>query len=267
MPRIVHLASLARSGETLVLRALAAHPQVHVAHDLLPANTAAETRLFQLLRVWPGPTLPRAAVPELGPQVEVIVVKQGVFAPRAPFAGFGLVRNPYAAFCSLWNYDAKLAGHVPDDALNRRHWAELRLPRLVAWADACVPWIVPALLAEADPVRQYLRFWQARVRQIAERCRTVVAYEDFVQAPRRGLEAICAAAGLPFDDALLAAHTRWPPGTRGHGGIDLGAPVRPAPAWAPDEGVPLAPFAEAVARSPVAAYRRLYETLREAEPC
>lgn len=46
--------SMARSGETLFLRTLAAHPQVHVVHDLGPTNTTAETRLFNLLRLRPA---------------------------------------------------------------------------------------------------------------------------------------------------------------------------------------------------------------------
>ena len=269
MLRIVHLASLARSGETLMLRTLAAHPALHVVHDLHPTNSEAETRLFQLLRVWPEPVLPRwqidrhlapGGVPALA---SVLLIKQGVFAPRGPFQGVGLLRNPYASFCSLWSYDAKLAGCRPDAAINLQHWHERRLPRLIAWADACVPALVPALLAERDPVRQFLRFWQARVAQILRDCKTVVLYEDFVSAPQPVLERVCHAAGVPFDAGLLEAHRRFRPGQKGHGGIDLGQPIRPAPAWTLDPLVPLAPFAQAVAEAAVPGYRGLYSRATE----
>ncbi|MFY9511712.1 MAG: hypothetical protein WAQ05_12150, partial [Rubrivivax sp.] len=122
--RIVHMASLARSGETLLLRTLAAHPALQVVHDLHPTNSAEETRLFQLLRVWPQATLPRDAAPQLRPGTEVLLIKQGVFTLRGPFAGFGLLRNPYATFCSLWSYDAKLAGETPGVAGNLLHWQQ-----------------------------------------------------------------------------------------------------------------------------------------------
>jgi len=37
--RIVHIASMARSGETLLLRTLAAHPRIHIVHNLLRHDT------------------------------------------------------------------------------------------------------------------------------------------------------------------------------------------------------------------------------------
>lgn len=255
--RVVHMASLARSGETLLLRTLSAHPAIQVVHDLHPGNSADETRLFQLLRVWPRPTLPREAAPSAGP-AEVLLIKQGVFTLRGPFAGFGLLRNPYATFCSLWSYDAKLAGGRPDAASNLRFWQQRRLPRLAAWTDAMLPSLLPALLAETDPVRQFLMFWQARAAQILRHCETVVRYEDFVQQPQPVLERICTAIGLPFDAALLNAHQRFAPGQPGHGGADLGAPIRPAAAWSADPLVELAPFVKMVDEGPVPLYRGLY---------
>lgn len=266
--RIVHLASLARCGETLVQRALSAHPAVHVVFDLHEPNTAAQMRLFQLLRVWPGDTLPRAQLErllpgEVAPQCEVLLIKQGIFAVRHAAAGFGLLRNPYASFCSLWHYDAKLAGRKADAATNLHHWRHIRQQRLLVWADAMLPALLPALRAERDPVRQFLAFWQARVAQVLAQQRTIVHYEDFVQSPEPELRRICAAAGLDWTPALLQAHRLYRPGQVGHGGIDLGAPIRPAPAWTPDPQVPVAPFAEAVARSPLRRYDGLYAQQRE----
>lgn len=261
--RIAHMASLARSGETMLLRALAAHPRVHVVHDLRATNSDAETRLYRLLRAWPLATLPRSAIAEAGigdvpADAELLLLKQGVFTPRWPVAGFGLIRNPYAVFCSLWSYDAKLRGQTPDAATNQAHWQALRLPRLLVWADATAPGLQAAIRAESDPVRQFLRFWQARVAQILAAQRCVLTYEEFVSAPGPALQTVCQALALPFEPAMLQAHRRWAPGTRGHGGMDLAAPIRPAPAWVPDPLVPLAPFRQAVDDGPVAAWRGLY---------
>jgi hypothetical protein len=262
--RIAHMASLARSGETMLLRAWQAHPQVHVVHDLRATNTDAEHRLYRLLRSWPLATLPRAALADAGIDdvpagATVLLLKQGVFTPRWPVAGFGLVRNPYAVFCSLWRYDAKLQGQDADAATHLHHWHTLRLPRLLVWADATAPGLQTAIRAETDPVRQFLRFWQARVAQIVATQRCVLTYEDFVTDPAPALQRVCRALALPFDAAMLQAHRRWTPGTHGHGGMDLAAPIRPAPAWAPDPQVPLAPFRAAVDGAPVPAWRGLYD--------
>lgn len=269
--RIAHMASLARSGETMLLRALQAHPQVHVVHDLRATNTDAEHRLYRLLRSWPLATLPRAALAEAGigdvpADASVLLLKQGVFTPRWPVAGFGLIRNPYAVFCSLWRYDAKLHGQDADAATHLHHWQTLRLPRLLVWADATAPGLQAAIRAETDPVRQFLRYWQARVAQIVATQRCVLTYEDFVAAPGPALQAVCHALALPFDAVMLQAHRQWAPGTRGHGGMDLAAPIRPAPAWTPDPQVPLAPFRAAVNDGPVPAWRRLYDTPPAAMP-
>lgn len=262
--RVVHMASLARSGETLMLRTLAAHPAVHVVHDLHPTNTKQETRLFALLRVWPLPTLPRAAA-DVAARSQVLLVKQGVFAMRGAFTGFGLLRNPYASFASLWSYDARLAGAEPDAATNLRHWRQRRLPRLAAWVDATLPHLLPAVLAETDPAQQFLIFWRARVAQIQGQCPVVVLYEDFVAEPQPVLERLCTAIGLPFDAALLTSHRCFAPGQLGHGGTDLGQPIRTAPAWVPDRLVDVAPFARAVDAGPVPAYRGMYrQALRTA---
>lgn len=270
--RVVTLASLARSGETVLLRALAAHPQVHVVHDLYAANDEIEQRLYGLLRVWPLPTLPRAELDQhlapgaVSPEARVLLLKQGVFSPRHRAEGFGLIRNPYAVFCSLWSYDAKLEGLPPTPARNLQNWRTRRLPRLLIWTEASLPWLLPALRAETDPVRQFLGYWQARVAQILERHRTVLDYESLVADPSTTLRLACAAIGVPFEPAMLDAHRLHPPGKLGHGGIDLGAPLRRVPAWQPDPLVDIAPFAQAVNDGLVPAWAGLYDLPAPAAP-
>lgn len=262
--RIVHLASLARCGETLVQRALGAHPQVHVVFDLLEPNRPQDLRLFHFLRVWGADSVPRWQIDQLiapgvvPPHKSVLLLKQGIFQPPHRPDAFGLLRNPYASFCSLWRYDAQLAGRPADADVNRRHWFAHRLPRLMVWADCTVPWLLPALRAERDPVRQFLIFWRARVQQVLAQSDTVLRYEDFVQQPETELRRLCAALRLPFDDALLQSHAAFAPGQRGHGGIDLAAPIRPAPAWRDDAQVDLAPFVAEVDEGPATPYRGFY---------
>lgn len=261
--RVVHLASYARCGETLVQRALSAHPQVEVVFDLHEPNSPAQQRLFELLRVWPRPTLPRWQFDgRIGPDKTVLLLKQGIFEPRHRPQGFGLLRNPYAAYVSLWYYEARRRGERADPARNLAHWRALREPRLLVWADAAMPALLPALRAERDPVRQFLTFWQARVAQIVAQQRTLLHYEDFVCHPERELRRLCAAIGLPWDADVVEAHRRFAHGELGHGGIDLGAPIRPSADWQPDAQVPLAPFVAAVRRCPL----RRWDTLYDAQP-
>jgi Sulfotransferase family len=257
--RIVHLASLARSGETLVQRSLAAHPQVQVVFDLTEPNTPRQLALFELLRVWPADTLPRWQFADrVAPGATVLLLKQGIFAPRHAAQGFGLLRNPYAAFVSLWHYEARRRGEPADRARNLALWRRFRAPRLLAWADAMRPDLVATLRAERDPLCQFLLFWHARVAQIVAQQKTLVHYEDFVRRPEPELRRLCAAIGLPWEPAMLQSHRRFRPGQLGHGGIDLGAPIRPAPDWQPDPQVPLAPFVEAVRQAPLRCWDGLY---------
>ncbi len=261
--RIVHLASFARCGETLVQRALSAHPQVQVVFDLYEPNTPAQQRLFELLRVWPLDVLPRWQLAEavgapVADEVTVLLLKQGIFEPRHRPQGFGLLRNPYAAFVSLWHYEARRLGEAADAARNLHHWRTRREPRLLVWADASMPALLPRLRAERDPVRQFLRYWQARVSQIVEQQRTLLHYEDFVQAPERELRRVCGALELPWNPAMLVSHQGFRAGEPGHGGIDLGAPIRPSAPWQVDPQVPLAPFIDAVRACPLRCWDTLY---------
>jgi hypothetical protein len=230
-----------------VQRALAVHPQVQVVFDLLEPNSPQQLKLFELLRVWPGETLPRWQFErQVAPQTTVLLLKQGIFTPRHRAAGFGLLRNPYAAFVSLWHYEARRLGERGADAVrNLLLWRQFREPRLLVWADAMQPALLPALRAE----------------------RALVHYEDFVVAPEAELRRICTAIGLPWDPSVLHSHRHFRPGQIGHGGIDLSAPIRPAADWAPDPQVPLRPFIEAVRTAPLRRWDDLYLERKVALPC
>jgi len=245
--QILQLGSMARSGETLFLRTLAAHPQVHVVHDLRPTNTPAETRLFNLLRLWPANEIDRASVQPLldrplGSQVTHLLLKQGVFQPLHDWRGVVLLRNPYAVFCSLWRYDAQQAGEPDEPARHLAYWNTRRLPRLMAWADAMDPDLSARLRGMAEPIEQFLCFYAARTRQLAASGQPILPYEDFVNRHDEVLPWLCETLGLPWDDRVMQAHRAFPPGERGHGGIDLGAPVHASPDWKRAADVPLEPF-------------------------
>lgn len=261
--RIVQLASVARSGETLFLRQFSAHPRVHVVHDLLPGNTDAETRLFQLLRVWPARRIPRAAVHALtGPLpagTSHLLLKQGVFTPLHAWRGLVLLRNPYAVFSSLWTYDARMK-RLPDDAaLHAHHWATLRLPRLLAWMDAIDPALTPVLQQLGQPLEQFMLFYETRVRQLQASGQPLLHYEDLVREPEAALDWAAHALGLPPDPAVHRAHERHPRGATGHGGIRLDAPIHcDGRDWQALPGLATAPFEALCAALRLDRYAGLY---------
>lgn len=265
--QIRQLGSMARSGETLFLRSFAAHPQVHVVHDLLPTNTAAETRLFSLLRLWPANEIDRAPVEQLLGQplpasVTHLLLKQGVFQPVHDWQGVVLLRNPYAVFSSLWRFDAQLAGQRDDPVLQAAYWRARRLPRLLAWADALDPTLSQRLRQTDEPLQQFLLFYACRARQLLASGQPLCRYEDFVNRHAEVLPTVCTQLGLPWHDALLQAHQRYPAGREGHGGIDLSAPVRPGPDWSPRPELPLAPFVELVSQLGLDKDLALYQSER-----
>ncbi|GAA0757078.1 hypothetical protein LRH25_18120 [Ideonella azotifigens] len=264
--RVVQLGSMARSGETLFLRTFSVHPQVQVVHDLRVGNTAAETALFKLLRIWPANRMPRVEVERLlGPALKAsathLLLKQGVFHPRHAWRGVSLVRNPYAMFVSLWTYDA---GKHANDQQHLRNWRTLRLPRLLAWCDAMDPVLSRQLAAMSDPLEQFLLFYAMRAQQLKASGRPLLHYEDLVNQTLPTLRSACQGLGLTPHDDLLRAHQFYARGEAGHGGMDLGSPIRPGSDWQPYPGLPTAPFDALVRQLGLQRYIGLYEAAAQA---
>ena len=77
--RMLH--SFSRSGETMLLRALAAHPMIHVVHDLAASNTPVEQQLASRIR-FKGENSPLVAPPAV---VNGTTAKGDAFATRLHF--------------------------------------------------------------------------------------------------------------------------------------------------------------------------------------
>jgi hypothetical protein len=219
--RVVHVASMARSGETMVLRALAAHPRVHVVHNLARQDSPEETRLFHGLKAHDAPTIPAShplvAPLSLSPGV-VLVLKQGTWEHAAPFAGFVLARNPVAIYASLRAYDARACGGDPDACWH--HNTE----RLVRWLGDIDAGLIPRLVA-APPVEQFCLFYNRRMGALSTLGLPVVHYERLVTDPVSMLPKITALLGLDCPGPVLHAHRGYAPGAEGHGRNDLSRPI------------------------------------------
>jgi hypothetical protein len=216
------MAGMARSGETLMLRTLAAHPQVHVVHNLAHQDSPEELELFRFLMHYDRPAIaaghPLIARLGLRPD-QVLLLKQGVWEHRHPFNGFILARNPVSIYASLLRYDVPRAGADPAAC-----W-QPNLERFQRWLGDIEPGLIPRLRAVA-PVDQFCLFYNRRMGPLARLGLPVVHYERFVTEPAAVLAGILGRLGLgePMP-AILEAHTRFAAGMEGHGQNDLSRPI------------------------------------------
>ncbi|MEW4528559.1 hypothetical protein [Maioricimonas sp. JC845] len=230
MHRIVHLASMARSGETLLLRTLAAHPRVHVVHNLSEQDSPEDLQLFRTLASHTAPLISsdhphvRAAGVASG---KVLLLKQGTFAAADGFPGFVLVRNPMSVFASLSRYDTWTSLESLLErarSLVRQKTADPFRGRLRRWLQDIAPDALP-LLDGLDRVESFCMFYNLRMRALLESGLSVLAYERFVDSPAESLDWLLDQLGLEPAEGLVEADRQYAPGHTGHGRNDLSRPV------------------------------------------
>ncbi|MEM7530234.1 MAG: hypothetical protein AAF416_21715 [Pseudomonadota bacterium] len=244
------MASCARSGETLMLRMLAAHPEIHVPFDLQaengPEERAAQTFLMQCTETELARDHP-ALGGRVPPEARLLLVKQGVWEHPAPFHGFVLARNPVAVIASLLDYDAR---RPPTDTLfpevvtglggrAKRLLRRLRprqqmtrhedpgWERLLRWQDAIDPGLTP-FLNEMPYTDALCAFYTRRMAPLVGLGLPVVCYERLVTEPEREMADLLDHLGLDMVPEVLGSHTRYARGSVGHGKIDLSRPVSTA---------------------------------------
>ena len=219
---VFHIASMARSGETVLLRTLAAHPLVRVVHNLTKAETSNSVALFDFMRGFKGRRIERnhALVRSFGLKSGmVLVIKQGVWEHRFPFSGVIMSRNPVSIFASLLNYDTKHeSGSCLEDS-----WRGNR-GRLSRWMQDIEPAMVDQL-GDMEPIEQFCAFYNRRMGQLLETGCPFVRYEDFVTTPEDVLKKITAEMHIDYDPGMLSSHKDYGEGEQGHGKNDLSRPL------------------------------------------
>ncbi|QIE54114.1 sulfotransferase [Pikeienuella piscinae] len=208
--------SYSRSGETLLLRTLNAHPRIHAVHDLRKTNSEEELALFEHLRRTGATAV--AADSKLARHVSLpdgglLLLKNAVWlSPPVHTRGFVLVRNPFSVAAS-----AGVIGESP-----ARRESNRRI--IMRWARGIAPGFVAAL-DELDNLAALLLLWNVKVTEAMRSGLPVVHYERFVADPQRILRTLIAGLGLPWNDAVLTAHEAYAPGEKGHGRMPLSAPI------------------------------------------
>ena len=232
--RIIHLASLARSGETLMLRVLGAHPSIFPVYQLQQQETPEELALFTHIKhsadTYIAANSSLLTHLKLPPEASLLM-KQGIWEHKFPFDGFVLVRNPASVYASLEQYDRQL--RAPRGVV---HWLAARVlnrsgrdnrERILRWMGDMAPTLVPSL-AECTALERFAAFYNYRMLHLKQLGLPVVHYERLVENPKGVLEALLSALRIPFDPGILDSHLRFSGDDTGHGENDLTQPISTA---------------------------------------
>lgn len=223
----------------MLLRALAGHPMIRVAHDLKAKNTRTEQLLVGRVRYGGAVTI-AADDPLLGndrpPEGGIVVVKNAVWTPDYPCPSIVLSRNPFSVAMSIGAlevaaWEAKLA-----NSLRYRYGRHLGMKterpaivedvreKLDRWSRG-IDIRMTQYVNRTDAVTGTAALYQRKMLNAWDSGGPILRYETFVRDPEAPLRKLIAHLGLPWDDMVLRAHERYAEGEIGHGGIRLWEPI------------------------------------------
>lgn len=220
--KIYHMASMARSGETLMLKIFAVHPQIKVIHNLEKNDNKNSLKAFEYLKTYKHQSISRnhkIIKPYELKKGDKLLIKQGVWRHRYPFKGFVLSRNPISIYSSLKSYDKKQNWY---DA-NENFWQENE-NRFRRWLKVIEPDKIDGILSK-KPVEQFVDFYNLRMGDLLEVDIPVIRYEDLIVNTKVTLETVCNILGVPINEELLNSHKYYKKGLEGHGQNDLSKPI------------------------------------------
>lgn len=218
MHKILFMGSFARSGETLLLRCLQAHPALHVVHQINEHDRPADIALFEFLKTYPHTSIAHDHPIIQGARIapgKILIVKYAVWIHPHPFQGFVLARNPFSIARSLATYAA-----IHNESLHTQK------ARLIRWATGIDPTLVPAInhLACLDSTAM---LYTRKMLPLVYSGLPVLRYEDLTRDPHTCLRRLLQQLDIPWNDALELSHTAYSEGQYGHGGIPLWKPIHP----------------------------------------
>jgi len=220
---IYHMASFSRSGETVMLRCLNAHPALHVVHQIMDPDVSEDMELFRFLKDYqPGEvaSTQREVKAAKVPAGKALMLKNAVWTHQFPFKGFVLVRNPLSVVNSF-----KLLKEGEEKI-------EARKKQLCRWARQIDEQLIPAVRQDSN-MSAVCMLYNRKMAPLARMGLPIVRYEDFVNHPERILRGLFERLGLPWDDAVLRSHENYAEGSYGHGHIPLWQPIhdKSADSW------------------------------------
>jgi len=220
--QIYHMASMARSGETLLLKMLGAHSQVKIVHNLQVEDDNNENRAFEFLKTYAKTRIRRNHKLFRHYNLksnDILLIKQGVWQHSFPFIGFVLARNPVSIFSSLKAYDKDTIGYDP----KRNFWSKNE-KRLLRWSKDISKNLYNELLKK-EPIEQFVIFYNYRMLSLLKLNIPIIRYEDLITNTEREIIGLCNILKIDFHEDMVYAHKQYPKGTIGHGKNDLSQPV------------------------------------------
>ena len=213
--QIIHMASFSRSGETLMLRCLNAHPSIHVVHQILEPDQSPDIALFRYLMKHSAldvssqeSTVKDAKVPK----GSTILLKNAVWTHPHSFRGFVLVRNPFSVINSF-----KITREREEKTVERKK-------QLRRWAKMIDPQLLPAV-SHSDNIAAVCMLYNRKMAPLLRLGLPIVRYEDFVASPDTILPKLLDRLGIPQNQAVLKSHENYAPESYGHGHIPLWQPI------------------------------------------
>jgi len=231
--KIIHISSIARSGETILLRDLSVHPDIHVVHDLIEgggnqAHRSESQKLFSYIRINDPKYLTIDKLQSLGffnylkIGAKIIILKQGVFNSDNKNQ-FGFIRSPLYCFNSLYNFEKKTFNFQ-----KKKVWFNNRLPRIIAWSEMCgmETNLLSKLKKSNCPAEQFVIFYEFRFNQIIKNSKKIFTYENYVKKHKENLSKIVKFIGIPDNKKIYSAYEYFPKDLIGHGYSKLSEPTK-----------------------------------------
>lgn len=212
---IFHMASFSRSGETLMLRCLNAHPQIEVVHQIFEPDSVEDFALFRALieREDQHISVDDSLVAHRNLSANcILLVKNAVWIHKYPRRGFTLVRNPFSVVTSAYRDSPDL------DQAERQKRQQIR------WARD-IDELTVGLMDEDPTLTGFTALCTRKMLQDRYDGLPFVRYEDFVQNPEHFLRKIVGHLGLEWDDRVMSSHEAYAESEKGHGGIKLWRPI------------------------------------------
>ena len=222
---IFHVASMARSGETVFLRCLAAHPQICNLVNIKADEEDEKLQLFQYLQQYQHPRISynHPLVERLNlKQQKILLVKQGTWEHKHPFNGLVLVRNPISVYASLISYGLK--GKNAEAELQKRKEKAGSSKNFLRWMGDIDESIMD-YYQDLNYLDQFCTLYNRRMYPLSQLGLPIVHYESFCQHPRQYLESILRHFSLEYNPSVLNSHSQYESNQKGHGLIDLSSPV------------------------------------------
>ncbi len=216
------MASMARSGETLLLKILGVHEKVAIVHNIDAVDNQDKERAFQYLKQYKDDRISRLdpiVKPYSLKKGQILLLKQGVWQHKHPFNGFILSRNPISIYSSLKSYDKKMPEYDPIE----NFWFNNN-ERLLRWSKDMDEGLFNSLKGK-EPIEQFVTFYNYRMGYLAQLNKSIIRFEDLVNDTEKTIVKVCDIIGIPFSPSLLQSHNFYEKGLIGHGQNDLSKPI------------------------------------------